>query len=77
MKNQVSPPDFTSARAVPLARVHVSKVHCTVVGAHWEPVRSEVAVLEARNARSFSRSNPLMASATAEFGTSVTAATPS
>lgn len=55
MKNQRFAPRRVSSRAVPLANAQVSKVHCTVVGEHCGPVRSDVALLEARKARSLSR----------------------
>ena len=48
-KNQLSPPFSTIDLPVLLASDHVSNVHCMTLGEHAEPVRSDVAVLEASN----------------------------
>jgi hypothetical protein len=70
MKNQLSPPVFTTALPVPLASAHVSYVQCTVFGEHALPVRSDEAAEDTTNALPLSRVIWLTASATPEFGTS-------
>src|SRR5262245_28198399 len=75
MKNHVSPPVFTMALPVPLARAHVSYVQCTVLGEHALPVRSDDAAPEFSMTRPLSRVIWFTARATAEFGTSTMAST--
>src|SRR2546425_11828741 len=70
MKNQVSPPVFTTAVPVPFASAHVSYVQWIVLGEHALPVRSDVAAEETMNALPLSRVIWLTASATPELGTS-------
>src|SRR5215470_3014818 len=56
MKNQVSPPVFTTGVPVPLASAHVSYVQWIVLGEHALPVRSDVAADETMKASPFSAS---------------------
>src|SRR6266478_1152508 len=70
MKNQVSPPVFTTALPVPFASAQVSYVQWIVLGEHALPVRSDVAAEDTMNALPLSRVIWLTASATPELGTS-------
>src|SRR4029450_153117 len=70
MKNQLSPPVFTTALPVPLASAHVSYVQWTVFGEHAVPGRWGEAAEDTTNALPLSRVIWLTASATPEFGTS-------
>src|SRR6478752_4026787 len=77
MKNQVSPPAFTTALPVPLASATVSYVQCTEVAEQALPVKSDEAAPEIRNTFLRSRATSCTASATLEVGTSTIASTPS
>src|SRR4030095_16369819 len=70
MKNQVSPPVFTTAVPVPFASAQVSYVQWIVLGEQALPVRSDVAADDTMNAFPLSRVIWLTASATPELGTS-------
>src|SRR5207253_10060511 len=70
MKNQVSPPVFTTALPVPFASAQVSYVQWIVLGEHALQVRSDVAAEDTMNALPLSRVIWLTASATPELGTS-------
>jgi hypothetical protein len=67
MKNQVSPPVFTIALPVPLARFQVSKTQWMVFALHFGPVRSDVAPSETSKTLFFCFVTSLTASATAEL----------
>src|SRR5438128_6914276 len=75
MKNQVSPPVFTTALPVPFASAQVSYVQWIVLGEHALPVRSDVAAEDTRNALPLSRVIWLTASATPELGVSTITST--
>src|SRR3981081_4493310 len=75
MKYQSVPPRPIIAAAVVLPVAQASLTHWMVFGEQALPVRSELAVDEARNVMRESRSNELMVRPTAEFGTSTTAST--
>src|SRR5437899_5666743 len=70
MKNQESPPVFTTAVPVPLASAQVSYVQWMVLGEHALPVRSDDAAEETMKALPLSRVIWFTASATPELGTS-------
>src|SRR5258708_38745225 len=76
-KNQSLPPRPTIAAAVVLPVAQTSLTHWMVFGEQALPVRSELAVDDARNVILESRRILLMARPTAEFGTSTMASTPS
>src|SRR5882762_5504405 len=71
------PPRAIIAAAVVLPVAQASLTHWIVLGEHALPVRSELAVDDARNVMRESRTSELMARPTAEFGTSTMASTPS
>src|SRR3979490_3599481 len=76
-KYQSVPPRAIIAAAVVLPVAQASLTHWIVFGEHALPVRSELAVDDARNVMRESRSSELMVRPTAELGTSPTASTPS
>ena len=71
------PPRAIMAAAVVLPVAQASLTHWMVFGEQVLPVRSELAVDEARNVIREPRSSELMVRPTAELGTSTTASTPS
>src|SRR5947199_10643537 len=71
------PPRPIIAAAVALPVAQTSLTHWTVLGEQALPVRSELAVDDARKVMRVSRSSELTVRPTAEFGTSTTASTPS
>src|SRR3981081_326002 len=77
MKYQSLPPRAIIAAAVVLQCAHASLTHWMVFGEQAFPVRSELAVEDARNVMRESRSSALMVRPTAELGTSTMASTPS
>src|SRR5579864_2150492 len=77
MKYQSLPPRDIIAAAVVFPVAQASLTHWMVLGEHAFPVRSELAVEDARNVMRLSRSSVLMERPTAEFGTSTMASTPS
>ena len=77
MKYHSLPPRAIIAAAVELPVAQASLTHWMVFGEQALPVRSELAVDDARNVMRLSRSSELMVRPTAEFGTSTTASTPS
>src|SRR3954447_5951537 len=74
-KYQSLPPRCIIAAAVVLPVAQASLTHWMVFGEQALPVRSELAVEDARNVIRESRNSELMVSPTAEFGTSTTAST--
>src|ERR1019366_3699187 len=70
MKYQSLPPRPIIAAAVALPVAQISLTHWIVFGEQALPVRSELAVDDARNVIRESRSSELMVSPTAELGTS-------
>src|SRR5258707_13596119 len=76
-KYQSLPPRAIIAAAVVLPVAQASLTHWMVLGEQALPVRSELAVDDARNVMRESRSSELMVRQTPEFGTSTTASTPS
>src|SRR5262245_34673655 len=54
-KNQVWPPELTTALAVPFASAHVSYVECMVLGEQNSPVRPDAPPEETSNALTLSR----------------------
>src|SRR5712671_530521 len=77
MKYQSLPPRAIIAAAVVLPVAQASLTHWMVLGEQALPVRSELAVDDARNVILVSRTSELMVRPTAEFGTSTMASTPS
>src|SRR3954464_13779505 len=77
MKYQSLPPRAIIADAVVLPVAHASLTHWMVLGEQAFPVRSELAVDEARNVILLSRTSELMVRRAGEFGTSTIASTPS
>src|ERR1700721_3073958 len=75
MKNQVSPPDFVTDCAVPLASATLSKVHWVPNGEQALPVRSELPAAENITIRLRCRATSCTASATEETGTATIAST--
>src|SRR3954453_17660148 len=75
MKYQSLPPRAIIAAAVVLPVAQASLTHWIVFGEQAFPVRSELAVDDARNVILVSRSSELMGRPTAEFGTSTMAST--
>ena len=75
MKNQSVPPRCIIAAAVVLPVAQVSLTHWIVFGEQSFPVRSELAVDDARNVILVLRAMLLIASPTDEFGTSTMAST--
>src|SRR4026207_2189954 len=74
---QPLPPRAIIAAAVVLPVAQASLTHCMVFGEQALPVRSELAVEDARNVIFVSRRSELIVRPTAEFGTSTMASTPS
>src|SRR5713226_2597719 len=74
-KYQSLPPRWIIAAAVVLPVAQASLTHWIVFGEQALPVRSELAVDDARNVIRVSRSSELIVRPTAEFGTSTTAST--
>src|SRR4030088_1685791 len=75
MKYHSLPPRAIIAAAVELPVAQASLTHWMVLGEQALPVKSELAVEDARNVILESRSNELMVRPTAELGTSTTAST--
>src|SRR5436305_4442924 len=75
MKYQSLPPRAIIAAAVVLPVAQASLTHWMVFGEQALPVRSELAVDDARNVILESRSSELMVRPTAALGTSTTAST--
>src|SRR3954451_1755729 len=77
MKYQCLPPRAIIADAVVLPVAQASLTHWMVFGEQAFPVRSELAVEDARKVILVSRTSELMVRPTAEFGTSTMASPPS
>src|SRR6266568_6151178 len=77
MKYHSLPPRAIIAAAVVLPVAQASLTHWMVLGEQALPVRSELAVEDARKVMRLSRSSVLMERPTAELGTSTMASTPS